>query len=340
MPITFESIKDPYGIRNAGSVLGQAMMQKSQEELQNQRQLELEQRGEQRGINKENRLLNRQNSALSGLDLLDKDLSLESQRAFLKKNAESGGGIEDGLTILKQLNDQKIANLRQQNTPETTFDKEEAKNYSKYLTKVSDTSNAMKSLEREMPALQEAVMQNDPSFLKSWTIGTLKKIGMEGTVLNANEQTISSVVKSVVSELEKGGARMSVARLKFIEAASPSPEKSKEANIAGYNILNRMVKLGASTGDIVNQIREENPNISRRELEQQVQERLDQEFSVLEEEGKNLLQEAGVDVGSKNAKDKTYDDLNKIKAKDGMEVTDEETGKVYVFKKGKWTATK
>lgn len=71
MPITFESIQDPYGIRSAGTVLGQALMQRNQEQLQNQRQLELEQRGlqnqlgletraEERDIRKQNRLLDAQ----------------------------------------------------------------------------------------------------------------------------------------------------------------------------------------------------------------------------------------------------------------------------------------
>ncbi len=44
MPITFQSIDDPLGIRGAGSILGQALAQRNLEQLQNRRQLEKEQR--------------------------------------------------------------------------------------------------------------------------------------------------------------------------------------------------------------------------------------------------------------------------------------------------------
>ena len=42
--LTFQSPQDPYGLQAAGTILGQALMQRGQEQLQNRRQIELEQR--------------------------------------------------------------------------------------------------------------------------------------------------------------------------------------------------------------------------------------------------------------------------------------------------------
>jgi hypothetical protein len=55
MPIVFESPKDRYGIGAAGSILGNALMQKNMERLQNTRQLESEGRQEIRQLSSEER---------------------------------------------------------------------------------------------------------------------------------------------------------------------------------------------------------------------------------------------------------------------------------------------
>jgi hypothetical protein len=55
MPITFESIQDPFGIRGAGSILAQALMQQGQENRQEQGLIRQEQRADQRTLDAERR---------------------------------------------------------------------------------------------------------------------------------------------------------------------------------------------------------------------------------------------------------------------------------------------
>lgn len=55
MPIVFDSIDDPYGLRQAGSVLGKALMERNLERLRNTRQIESEDRLNQRQVDLENR---------------------------------------------------------------------------------------------------------------------------------------------------------------------------------------------------------------------------------------------------------------------------------------------
>jgi hypothetical protein len=354
MPITFQSIEDPLGIRGAGSVLGQALAQRNLEQLQNQRQLEGEQRLDTRQLGLEERAQSRKIADEQRMLDLKKKRSQEfakyapglagivgEEEAQALQQMAQAGLIEDPLEYIKSLATAKLSQMNIQNKPipQTVFQKSKDKNFADYLNKIQESSSAMKNLEREMPELQNAIMQNDSNLISRWGLARMKQFGVEGPFLNAPQQVITSVVKSAVSQMEQGGAKISIPRLKFIEAASPSPEKTREANIAGYNILNRVVRLAASTGDIVNEIMSENPNISRGELEKKLQESLDEQFKVLEEEGKQLLRQAGVNVENNLQEGQTVDQMPSAKDNAGMEITDEK-GHIFRSDGKRWKKVK
>lgn len=108
MPITFQSIEDPLGIRGAGSVLGQALAQRNLEQLQNQRQLDLEKRTESRDIRKEQRALDLAKSRGGALSetlkiAYDSSLPFIQRAGALSEYISRTGDREGGGSILKEL---------------------------------------------------------------------------------------------------------------------------------------------------------------------------------------------------------------------------------------------
>lgn len=89
MPISFNSIQDQFGIGQLGNILGQALMQKNMERLQNQRQLESEGRSDSRQKQLEELQYKRKKSDLEDERKLSstEDLSLAEVMKSIPQNA-------------------------------------------------------------------------------------------------------------------------------------------------------------------------------------------------------------------------------------------------------------
>lgn len=108
MPITFQSIDDPFGIRAGGSALGQALMQKNMERLQNQRQLEAEERQAQRMQEAEQRaMLQRQQNAgvLQNVmtAIADPNASYLDKIGAIQQYAIQTGDVKTATPLLNQI---------------------------------------------------------------------------------------------------------------------------------------------------------------------------------------------------------------------------------------------
>ncbi len=96
MPITFNSIDDPYGLREAGSALGQALREKTRESVQNNREIERESRGEKREERQYERNRERAVDAITPLENLDTKGMTQTQiiAAYSKALANVPGGSQ------------------------------------------------------------------------------------------------------------------------------------------------------------------------------------------------------------------------------------------------------
>lgn len=97
MPITFESVKDPYGLRQAGSTLANAL----NESIQNRREIEREGRAESREDRQYQ--LNRQRAIESIGPLKDMDLQGKSPAQTVAAYAEALANVPGGSQILSEI---------------------------------------------------------------------------------------------------------------------------------------------------------------------------------------------------------------------------------------------
>lgn len=107
MPITFESIQDPYGLRSASGALAQAMMQKNLLERQEQSLIAQEKRAEERqvALDARSQALKKQYGSILGPALtsaMDSSLSMSERLAPLQQYV-SATGDTSVLPLLKEI---------------------------------------------------------------------------------------------------------------------------------------------------------------------------------------------------------------------------------------------
>lgn len=288
MPITFESPKDRFGIGAAGSILGNALMQKNLENLQNQRQLEQEGRQdtrflgreelqnqrqlemEQRKIQQQKEMASQKGSILSQA-LEGADLSTpEGMVAFAQKLTQSGLEL-DPLDFIKTLSAERIAQNKPANQPKPSiFQKKEQEAAADWVNQVRDQGVQAQQMLKDLPQLKEAIYSptlENQSFLNRWGTSLANKAGIGGAIMNDPEQVIATYGKSLVTDLSNlKGLRLTDTKLRWLENAVPAVGKTPEANKRAYQIVEDLYKVRAAMSGVVDQIIQENggeppPNI-------------------------------------------------------------------------------
>lgn len=302
MPITFNSPDDPYGIAAAGSILGNALLRKNQEALQNRRQLQSEARQDQRQLGLEqrqealqdrNRPKNLQyqtdlQEALDQIQAGSENRKIEQNKYYYKKqgnilsqalegvdiNTPQGlqsamlnfsklGGEADPAEILKSLSSQQTnANKASANPKLSIYQKKAQEATADYIIKSNEDADIANASLREFSDLRQAI--NSDKLKKQTVIGravssTLQSTPLAGVILSPEEQTISTKGKQIITDFTNlKGIRLTDAKLKWLENATPKIGKTVEANNRAADIIENLLELKSKTPEIIQAIIEKN----------------------------------------------------------------------------------
>jgi hypothetical protein len=334
MAITFESIKDPYGLGSAGQAIGNASMQRSLMDLQQQKTREEEDR--QRGI---------QQKAYSTLGKTLEEFSPKQPgeiwddnrtSAFMAKALESGASMTDIMNLIKGMQTQK----KSPNVAQTPFTKELAKKNVNLLNKYTDHGRKAKEMLGSVDALQGAV--TDPERWDNIAARALKMMPGADLGYGSSDQIMSNFSKEFVTNFSGiEGLRLTDAKLKWIAGVPPSPYKSREANITSLANVERLLQIQDAYGNVARGIANSYleagldvpPNFEK--LVEDAIEPLRQEFDDIYNESIKKQKESkpSQDLGE------TFKKMPDPKEYEGAEITDSK-GNKYVSTGTKWRKVK
>lgn len=332
MPITFQSIDDPYGIRAGGSALAQAMMQKNMENLQNRRQIEAEQRQQAFLKEKEARALEQnkvRGSALaSALDNYTGENKEEFDALSFMKNAlNAGASVEDVMNASRMMASKTSAKA----APKTQYEQVQAKDNMKYLSHIRQQAQTANDLLRVWPDLEKAI--NDPSLENQSDLTRMYKAAAakmpigQGVTLNEPEQAIASYSKQIITGItDLKGIRLSDAKLKWLANATVEVGKTPEANRKAAQINKDFLQIQSLRAPIAEQIIRNNDN----EIPANIQEQVEGKLSEIADQyiEQNMKMDKGA-VGGELEK------MPPAKGNKGMEIEDE-SGNVFVSDGERW----
>lgn len=321
MPIYFESPKDRYGIGAAGTIIGQALMQKNLEELQNRRQIEGEERKtvQQRALAQEKGTI--LSKALEGADLT----TPEGITSFMKNYSTLGGDI-DPVDLIKTMAQERIANLKPANQPKPTIlQKKEQEAAADYITNARREGAHASQMLRELPQLEQAINSPqlaDQNFLNRFLTAQAQKLPGGGALLNDQEQTIASFGKTLVTDLSNlKGLRLTDAKLRWLENAVPGVGKSPEANKRAFQIVRDIYQVRAAVPQIIEQIIQENGGEAPNNIELKVNERIGEVLS------KYIDEQPDFKGGKKETQ--SFEKFPSASEYSGKKIKDTESGAIY-----------
>jgi len=221
----------------------------------------------------------------------------------------------------------------------------------KKLTKTSPASKILKGTkgqEKRIDEVQEGGLKSSklllqaPEYLQAIENLGKKGRGVVSTVFgsipggqriaeaayNADEQTINSITKqSLLKSGDLAGLRLTDQKLRFLEAASPAPHKTYEANKAAYEIWKKQQELAVKYMEVQNELIRELKDAGAKEypadFDLQLQERVEQaglndELDEIVEKAKKVESEESKVKGNK---------INKPKEEGKVRVRDKKTGR-------------
>lgn len=242
MAITFESIRDPYGLGAASQAIGNAYLQRSMMDLQQQKQREEEARQRQ--------LLQKGYSAL-GQTLQEfapkapGEIWDESRIAnFMSTALESGASMNDIVNAIKAFQTQKKPAAAQ-----SPFSREMAKKNVKMLEEYREKGQTAKDMLARWDTLDAAI--NDPERADNIAARTLKSIPGASLTYGPSDQTIQTFAKELITNFSnQKGLRLTDAKLRWLESVAPAPWKSREANQEASAHFKRLAQISEAYGDI------------------------------------------------------------------------------------------
>lgn len=243
MAITFDSIQDPYGLQQAGGVLGQALMQRGM--------MDRKQKAE---IDKENRLIEKQkkySSALGGA--LDQFKPKEGEpwgqvnpMQFMSQALSEGVPISDILTSMKAMQSGQPKSGATANTP---FAKKMASANVDFLTNATDAGRKAREMLGTWDKLDASI--NDPNLSTNLLARGLKTTPLASAFYSPSDQAIATASKEIITNLTNmKGLRLTDAKLKWLEGIAPAPWKTPEANRESSAYFKRILQLQGAYGDI------------------------------------------------------------------------------------------
>lgn len=335
MPITFESPRDRFGIGAAGSILGNALMQKNQEARENQRLIEAEQRKIQQQKDFDKYRGSIYSDALANANELGYDLSTpEGQFQFLGEYAKLGGNA-DPMDLIKTQAAERIANLKPSNTPKPTItQKRNQESAADWVNQVRDEGFQAQQALKDLPQLEQAIYSpnlENQNFLNRWVTGLANKAGVAGPIMNAEEQVIATYGKSLVTDLSNlKGLRLTDTKLRWLENAVPAVGKTPEANKQAFKIVKDLYQVKAALPNIIDQIIEENGGETPDRIRELAGERVGEIV--------NKYIESQPDF--KSASSQTFDQLPAASKYKGQRIQDEESGVIYESNGTNWKKVK
>ena len=224
MPISFNSIQDPFGLASAGSLLAQALQNNSLQQKQNDFAIQNQERQNQFLMNREgrqNQALQQQQSVLaSALQAVDGDLTdQQNQMKFISTLALNGGPVDFGLAYIKNVNANANNMLKSENRTD------ESKAALDFLRKTG----------QPVPDYQEGEPLPPASFLSS----LFQKPVYEPESDKIEAKRSADFADTVVKEFQ--GAEASKVRLAQMETAAnsgnlPTPTMVKTMDVLGIPI--------------------------------------------------------------------------------------------------------
>ena len=243
MAITFESIKDPYGLGAAGDALGSAFMKKSMMELQQRQQKESEDRQKE----EQKKVSGALGQTLQEFMPTQEGESWDQNRvaSFMSKALESGASMNDIINTVKLFQSQQ-----KQATPvQTPFAKEMAKTNVGLIKSLGEQGRKAKELLGTWDELDSAIV--DPSRFENFALRGLKQLPGASSQYSASDNTISAYGKEIISNFTNmKNLRLTDAKLKWLEGIAPAPWKSMEANKEASAYFKRVAQIQNAYGDI------------------------------------------------------------------------------------------
>jgi len=247
MAITFESIKDPYGLGAAGNSIGGAMMQKALMDSQQKRQLSEEERLRNQQI---------QNSQTLGTTLKDL-MPAEGQQwdqdriaSFMSQALESGASISDVLSSIKGLESGRPKTTAPAQTP---FSRQIGKKNADLLGEYSAQGKTAKNMLSNWDELDTAI--NDPERFENAAMRSTKMLPGASVAYSPSDQTIATYGKEIITNFTNmKNLRLTDAKLRWLEGIAPAPWKSKEANLQASAHFKRLAQIQEAYGDVASNI--------------------------------------------------------------------------------------
>lgn len=334
MAITFDSVKDPYGLGQASNAIGGAYMQKALLDSQQQRQRTDEERIRNRQI---------QDSQTLGTTLRDLQPAEGQQwdqdriASFMTQALENGMPISDILSSIKGL---EAARPKAQSIQQTTFSKQIGKQNADLLSEYSAQGKVAKNMLSNWDELDKSI--NDPERFENPAMRSLKMIPGASVNYSPSDQTIATYGKEIITNFTNmKNLRLTDAKLRWLESIAPAPWKSKEANLQASAHFKRMAQIQEAYGDVASNIANAYVNAgldvpaNYDKLVEDAVEPLRQEIDNLYKEStKNSENQPKItEVGSK------FDKMPNAKNYEGAEITDSK-GNKFVSDGTKWSKVK
>lgn len=334
MAITFDSVKDPYGLGQASNAIGGAYMQKALMDSQQQRQRSDEERIRNRQI---------QDSQTLGTTLRDLQPAEGQQwdqdriASFMTQALENGMPISDILSSIKGL---EAARPKAQSIQQTPFSKEMGKKNAGLYSSYTDQGRKAKEMLSTMDVVDAAI--NDPNRADNMASRGLKMLPGAEVAFGEGDQAMANFSKEFVTNFTNmKNLRLTDAKLKWLSNVPPAPWKSKEANIVSSANAKRLLQLQDAYGDVARNIADaylqaglDVPTNFEKLVEDAVEPLRQEIDNLYKESTKNSENQPKItEVGSK------FDKMPNAKDYEGAEITDSK-GNKFVSDGTKWSKVK
>jgi len=334
MAITFESVKDPYGLGAAGNAIGGAYLQRSLMDLQDSKKREAEERLKKQQVG---------NSQILGQTLQEFMPTEEGQNwdqerivGFISNALQNGAPVNEVLNAVKGIQPNKSS----ANPAQTPFTKELAKKNAALLTSYTDQGRKAKEMLNAMEGVDKAIL--DPERSDNFAARTFKSLPGSEITYGGSDQAMVNFSKEFVTNFSSmSNLRLTDAKLKWLQGVPPAPWKTKEANLVSAANSKRLLQIQQAYGDISRNLADgylqaglDVPANFEKLVEDAVEplrEDIDKMYKMSTENGQS--QSNSVEVGA------TFNKMPNAKEYEGAEITDSKGNK---FKSNgvKWSKVK